>query len=57
MLLWEISRLVLRWKILHFTVVCLVAKSLNRNEASADFDVIQTLLSRFGGNLFGKFLG
>ena len=31
-------------KILHFTVVCLVAKPLNRSEATVDFVVIQTLL-------------
>ena len=30
--------------ILHFTVVCLVAKPLNRSEARDDFVVIQTLL-------------
>ena len=30
--------------ILHFTVVCLVAKPLNRGEARVDFVVIQTLL-------------
>ena len=31
-------------KIVHFTVVCLVAKPLNRNEAKGDFVMIQTLL-------------
>ena len=30
--------------IVHFTVVCLVAKPLNRSEARVDFVVIQTLL-------------
>ena len=30
--------------ILHFTVMCLVAKPLNRSEARVDFVVIQTLL-------------
>ena len=28
----------------HFTVVCLVAKPLNRNEAKGDLVMIQTLL-------------
>ena len=31
-------------KYLHFTVVCLVAKPLNRSEATGDLVVIQTLL-------------
>ena len=31
-------------RIHHFTVVCLVAKPLNRSEARVDFVVIQTLL-------------
>ena len=31
-------------RIVHFTVVCLVAKPLNRSEAKVDFVVIQTLL-------------
>ena len=31
-------------RILHFTVLCLVAKPLNRSEARVDFVVIQTLL-------------
>ena len=30
--------------IVHFTVVCLVAKPLNRSEAKVDLVVIQTLL-------------
>ena len=30
--------------IVHFTVVCLVAKPLNRNEAKGDLVMIQTLL-------------
>ena len=30
--------------ILHFTVVCLVAKPLNRSEATGDLVVIQTML-------------
>ena len=30
--------------IVHFTVVCLVAKSLNRSEAKGDHVMIQTLL-------------
>ena len=30
-------------RILHFTVLCLVAKPLNRSEATGDFVVIQTL--------------
>ena len=32
------------WPIVRFTVVCLVAKPLNRSEARVDFVVIQTLL-------------
>ena len=32
------------WIILHFTVVCLVAKLLNRIEARVEFVVIQTSL-------------
>ena len=31
-------------KIVHFTVVCLVAKPLNRSEAKVDLVIIQTLL-------------
>ena len=31
-------------RIIHFTVVCLVAKPLNRSEANVDFVMIQTLL-------------
>ena len=31
-------------RIVHFTVVCLVAKPLNRNEAEGDLVMIQTLL-------------
>ena len=31
-------------RIVHFTVLCLVAKPLNRSEARVDFVVIQTLL-------------
>ena len=31
-------------RIVHFTVVCLVAKSLNRSEANVDLVKIQTLL-------------
>ena len=38
-------------KIVHFTVVCLVAKPLNRNEAKGDLVMIQTLLL-FKGKLF-----
>ena len=30
--------------IVHFTVVCLVAKPLNRSEAKVDLDMIETLL-------------
>ena len=30
--------------IVHFTVMCLVAKPLNRNEAKGDLVMIQTLL-------------
>ena len=30
--------------IVHFTVICLVAKPLNRSEARVDFVMIQTLL-------------
>ena len=33
-----------RQGIVHFTVVCLVAKPLNRNEAKGDLVMIQTLL-------------
>ena len=31
-------------RIVHFTIVCLVAKLLNRNEAEGDLVMIQTLL-------------
>ena len=31
-------------RIVHFTVMCLVAKLLNRNEAEGDLVMIQTLL-------------
>ena len=31
-------------RIVHFTVVCLVAKPLNRNEAKGDLVMIQTFL-------------
>ena len=34
----------LSFRIVHFTVVCLVAKPLNRSEAKGDHVMIQTLL-------------
>ena len=36
--------MVLTWRIVHFTVVCLVAKPLNRSEAKDDLVMMQTLL-------------
>ena len=36
--------MVLTWRIVHFTVACLVAKPLNRSEAKDDLVMMQTLL-------------
>ena len=38
------QKVALEVRIVHFTVVCLVAKPLNRNEAKGDLVMIQTLL-------------
>ena len=39
-----VSTQVMLYLIVHFTVVCLVAKPLNRSEAKGDLVMIQTLL-------------